>query len=65
MAPAAHTQGMLPIAYITGQHVMRRSLLGALATDPVVPERPRRPRRPRRPTRAHAILAALAPGRGA
>jgi hypothetical protein len=41
---------------------MRRSLLGALATDPVVPERPRRPRRP---TRAHAILAALAPGRGA
>jgi hypothetical protein len=62
MAPAAHTQGMLPIAYITGQHVMRRSLLGALATDPVVPERPRRPRRP---TRAHAILAALAPGRGA
>ena len=62
MAPAAHTQGMLPIAYITSQHVMRRSLLGALATDPVVPERPRRPRRP---TRAHAILAALAPGRGA
>jgi hypothetical protein len=62
MASAAHTQGMLPIAYITGQHMMRRSLLGALATDPVVPERPRRPRRP---TRAHAILAALAPGRGA
>jgi hypothetical protein len=62
MALAAHTQGMLPIAYITGQHVMRRSLLGALATDPVVPERPRRPTRP---SRAHAILAALAPGRGA
>jgi hypothetical protein len=62
MAPAAHTQDMLPIAYLTGQQMMRRSLLGALATDPVVPERPRRTRRP---ARVHAILAAFAPARSA
>ena len=37
---------MLPIAYVS-QIQMRRSLMGALATDPVVPERPRRPRHAR------------------
>jgi len=35
---------MFEIAYIT-QIQMRRSLQGALAADPVVPQRPRRPRR--------------------
>jgi hypothetical protein len=35
---------MFPIAYIT-QIQMRRSLAGARASDPVVPERRRRPRR--------------------
>jgi hypothetical protein len=35
---------MFPIAYVVSQSQMRRSLVGALATDPVVPERPRRAR---------------------
>jgi hypothetical protein len=36
---------MFPIAQINGHALMQRSLLGACATDPVVPERPKRQRR--------------------
>jgi hypothetical protein len=39
---------MLPIAIINIHDVMRRSLNGALADDPVAPERPRRRSRLRR-----------------
>ena len=41
MALAAHNQCMFPIAYLAVQNQMRRSLAGALATDPILPE-PRR-----------------------
>jgi hypothetical protein len=34
---------MLPITATAFELMMRRSLLGALATDPVLPERPRTP----------------------
>jgi hypothetical protein len=40
--------GMFPIAQINGHHLMRYSLVGANATDPVLPERPKRRRRRRR-----------------
>jgi hypothetical protein len=36
---------MFPIAQINSHALMQRSLLGANACDPVVPERPRRLRR--------------------
>ena len=45
MTLGAQTGPMFQIAYIT-QIQMRRSLQGALASDPVVPER--RPHRPAR-----------------
>ena len=51
MALAVQNECMIPIAYLVSQIQMRRSLVGALATDPIVPERRRRTRRP---TRAHA-----------
>ena len=54
MACAAQNERMFPIAQVDTHHQMRRSLVGALATDPVVPE-PRR--RTRLTTRAHAAHA--------
>jgi hypothetical protein len=36
---------MFAIAYVVSQSQMRRSLVGALATDPVIPEGRRRTRR--------------------
>ena len=39
---------MFPIALINGHHLMQRSLIGANACDPVVPERPKRPGRAKR-----------------
>lgn len=48
MALAIQNERMFLIAYFVSQNQMRRSLGGALATDPVVPERPRRTRRPTR-----------------
>jgi len=39
---------MFPIAQINSHGLMQRSLVGANATDPVVPERPKRQRRRRR-----------------
>jgi hypothetical protein len=35
---------MFAIAYVVSQTQMRRALVGALATDPVIPERRRRTR---------------------
>jgi hypothetical protein len=58
MGLAAHNERMFPITYLLSQHQMRRSLVGARATDPVVPER-RRPTR--RPVRAHAAHVTRAP----
>jgi hypothetical protein len=40
-----HHECMFPIAQINGHHLMQRSLLGARACDPIVPERPKRRRR--------------------
>jgi hypothetical protein len=40
MTFAVQTDCMPTIAYIDSQTQMRRSLVGALATDPVVPEAP-------------------------
>ncbi len=62
MALAVQNQRMFPIAYVVSHNQMRRSLAGALATDPIVPERRRRARRT---TRAHAahVTRALAPAR--
>jgi hypothetical protein len=62
MPLALQNERMFPIAYVISYNQMRRSLVGALATDPIVPE-PRR--RTRRPTRAHAarVTRALAPAR--
>jgi hypothetical protein len=42
-------KGMFPIAQINSHHVMRRALVGANATDPVLPERSKRQRRRRQP----------------
>jgi hypothetical protein len=42
---------MFTIAYVFSQSQMRRSLVGALATDPVMPERRRRTRLSTRRTR--------------
>jgi len=36
---------MFPIAQINSHGLMRRSMVGANATDPVVPDRPKRQRR--------------------
>jgi hypothetical protein len=47
MGPRAHTELMNPIASIIGRVLMRDSLTGALADDPVVPEPASRPRRRR------------------
>jgi hypothetical protein len=41
---------MFPVAYAVSQGQVRRSVVGALATDPVVPECPRRTRLPIRRT---------------
>jgi hypothetical protein len=41
---------MFSIAYVVSQNQMRRSLVGALATDPVMPECRRRTRRSTRRT---------------
>jgi hypothetical protein len=62
MALTVQNDRMLPIAYTVSHNQMRRSLVGALATDPIVPECRRRTRRP---TRAHAahVIRALAPAR--
>jgi hypothetical protein len=62
MTLAVQNECMFPIAYAVSHNQMRRSLVGALATDPVVPERRQRTRRP---TRAHAthVTRALAPAR--
>ena len=45
MAIAVQNERMLPIASIVSHVQIRRSLVGALATDPIVPERRRRTRR--------------------
>jgi hypothetical protein len=46
---ADHTGVMLPIPSDVVQHLMRGSLTGSRATDPVLPEKARRvPRRPAR-----------------
>ena len=50
---------MFPIAHILSQHQRRRSLTGALATDPVVPERRNRTRM----TRVAAVHVTRAPAR--
>ena len=42
----ANTASMLSIASLISQKQMRRSLTGALATDPIVPEHPGRRSRP-------------------
>jgi hypothetical protein len=46
MALATQNERMFPIASAIAQNQMRRSLVGALVTDPIVPERPPRTRRP-------------------
>ncbi len=51
MTCAVQNDRMFPIAQIDTHNQMRRSLVGALATDPVMPESLRRTRRS---TRAHA-----------
>ncbi len=48
---------MLPIAQINSHHVMQRSLIGANATDPVLPERKLRRRRRRSAPAAQARAA--------
>jgi hypothetical protein len=62
MALAVQNDCMFPIAYAFSHNQMRRSLVGALATDPVVPERQRRTRHPIRAHAAH-VTRALAPAR--
>jgi hypothetical protein len=47
MAASAQTHGMTTIVPIPVETTMRRSLTGALATDPVLAERRRLVRRPR------------------
>ena len=61
MTLAGQNDRMLPIACLITQLQMLRSLVGALATDPVVPER-RRTRRATRERAAHATHS-LAPAR--
>ena len=57
--------GMVVLPLIVIQDLMRRSLTGALATDPVIPERRRTRRRSPRPrlARARARLALATTGR--
>jgi hypothetical protein len=55
------TDRMLPIAYVLSHSQMRRSLVGALATDPVVPEPRRRTRLTTRAQAAHANEGAQTP----
>jgi len=50
---------MFPIAQINSHHVMQRSLIGARACDPVVPERPKRQRR----RKARQAAPSTGPGR--
>jgi len=50
MALPAQNDRMFPIACLLSQTQMRRSLVGAVATDPVVAERRPRTRRPTRQT---------------
>jgi hypothetical protein len=38
MRPAAQNDRMSPIAFIASQQQLRRTLVGALATDPVAPD---------------------------
>jgi hypothetical protein len=54
--------GMFPIAQINSHSVMQRSLIGARACDPVVPERkPRRRRKARQPAAASSLRGGIAP----
>jgi len=56
MALGGNTASMLSIATLISQNQMRRSLTGALATDPVVSERRRSPRaRPARAAKSKAL----------
>jgi hypothetical protein len=62
MALALHTYRMFFIASVFSQTQIRRSLVGALATDPVVPAHPPRARRRTRAQVAH-VTGPLAPAR--
>jgi hypothetical protein len=57
MTLPAQNDSMFPLTYLLSQTQMRRSLVGALATDPVVPERRPRTRRPARPHAAPGTRA--------
>jgi hypothetical protein len=42
MGGGAQTEGMIEIAFINAQPLVRRALIGARADDPVIPEPQRR-----------------------
>jgi hypothetical protein len=63
MAAGANNDSMLPFACVLGQNQMRRSLTGALATDPIVPERPGSPFRPSRAGVPNSKFLGLGAGR--